>query len=104
MFFSGDALSDKISNISIDDRFDDSCISNRVENNSRSNSVSSANKKADMTNSVSKVQLLKRKKEELEKKLNEKYNQLQQVCREVRFHKFFQKNQIIIIFFFRRLR
>lgn len=90
LFLPGDALSDKISNISIDDRcsFDDSCVSNnhRVENNSRSNSVSSANKKTDiMTNSVTKIQLLKRKKEELEKKLNEKYNQLQQVCREVNF-------------------
>lgn len=88
LFLSGDALSDKISNISIDDRcsFDDSCISNnnRVEINSRSNSVSSGNKKTDiMTNSLTKTQLLKRKKEELEKKLNEKYNQLQQVCREV---------------------
>uniref|UniRef100_A0A336LZ89 CSON008334 protein n=1 Tax=Culicoides sonorensis TaxID=179676 RepID=A0A336LZ89_CULSO len=88
----GDALSDKISNISLDDRcsFDDSCLSSntnnsRVELKARSNSVSSSNNpnRGNMTNSaVSKVQLLKRKKEELEKKLNEKYNLLQQVCRE----------------------
>lgn len=34
-------------------------------------------------NANSKYQLLKQKKLELEKRLNEKYNQLQQVCREV---------------------